>query len=100
MPATRVASSCVTWASDFPIADAAAFLDDARPLADMPLVRLPDPLFVSVGDTRLALEAQERLAALPFPMNPGIDRFVADLAEVAGALDVPGDLLGREPGAQ
>src|SRR5258707_1231688 len=83
-----------------PIADATPLLDDERPLADMTFVRLPDAFLVSVGDTGLAFEAQERLPALPLPVHPGIDRLVAEFPEIAGAFDVPGDLLGREPGTQ
>ena len=83
-----------------PIADAAALPDDSRALADMPLVRLPDTFLVAVRDAGLGLEAQERLAALPLAVDPGIDRLVAEFPEVARALDVSGNLLGREPGME
>jgi hypothetical protein len=51
-----------------PIARTAAFLDDERPFADMPLMRLPGRFASAIGDTRATLEAQICLPTLPLAM--------------------------------
>lgn len=80
----------------FPIANAAAFFDNERSLANVTLVRMPEIFAGSVGKSRTALEAQICLPALPATMHPVVYRLMAERSEVSGTPHVADNLLRRQ----
>jgi hypothetical protein len=79
-----------------PIANPAALLDNRRPCADMPFVRVPEFLSGTIRDTRPAFEAQVGLATLAPAMDPVVYRSVTYRAKTTAPPHVAGYLLGGE----
>ena len=79
-----------------PVSDAPSLVGDERPLADVPLMRMPEILLSAVGEAWTAFEAKICLPALPATVDPRIDRFVTHRPRISGPSHVASNLLGRE----
>jgi hypothetical protein len=79
-----------------PIARADLFLNDLGSLADMPFIRLPRPLPLSVCESRAALKPQQKLSALPHAVRPIVYRLEADATAHTDPIHASDDLLRGE----